>query len=111
MAKGKKNTNAFSTVLVRLMEEHGLTVAATAKVAGVPVSTLGHWRTGHAPTDFMAVRKLAAALGVSMAYLLTGEDEEQVPARALHISDVLTDGGDLFEGILEVRIKRLVPKK
>lgn len=62
--------------LTRLMSEREITVRSAADIAGVPPSTIQSWRTGSPPRSergFAGARKLASALGISLAYLLTGE--------------------------------------
>ena len=97
---------SFGVRLDRLMTERGLTVRAAATAAGVSQSTLQNWRSGHLPTDFPAVRRLAEALGTTLAFMLTGE-ADGAPA----IGDVLLDGGEVFDGFLEVKIRRLIPRQ
>ena len=100
----------FGERLTRLLEGKHLSIRKGAEVAGVPASTLQEWRGGASPTDFGAVRNLAKHFGVSMAYLLTGEEDE--PHKAMpDIADVFLRGEDVFNGFLEVRIKRLIPKR
>lgn len=102
--------NELAKRLNRLMEQKRLTVRKAASISGVPTSTLESWRSGSMPTDFEAIRKLCKELGVSMAYLLTGENElehTQPPT----LADVMKYSGEEWEGFLEVKIKRMIPKK
>jgi transcriptional regulator with XRE-family HTH domain len=91
------------------MREHGVSVRAAAKVAGVAVSTIENWRNGSPPRDFRSAQKLSRRLGVSLSFLLTGECDSR-NGGAPRLEEVLSDGGEIFEGFVEVRIKRLVPK-
>ncbi|MGE4210116.1 MAG: helix-turn-helix domain-containing protein [Oligoflexales bacterium] len=64
------------------MQAASLTVREGADIAGVPTSTLQDWRAGRTPTNFKALRNLCKALGVSLSYLLTGEEDEALPLPA-----------------------------
>lgn len=98
----------FHQRLNRLMKQSRVTVRDAAGAAGVSHSTLENWRSGSSPKDYHAVRKLAAHLGVSLSYLLTGEDDVQ-HLRIPVVQDAFSDGGEIFNGYLEVKIKRMIP--
>ncbi len=66
---------SFSARLDELMQERKMTLRQAEVTCGVPKSTIQDWKSGIAPTDFDGVRKLAAALGVSFSFLLTGADD------------------------------------
>ena len=100
----------FRHRLTTLLESRGLTVRQVAKMVGVPASTIQSWKTGARPSDFFALRKLAIVLNTSLSFLLTGEDDTRDPGFELTIADVLADGGELFDGIAEIRIRRLIPR-
>lgn len=106
----QQDQNVFSRSLVALMEEKQIGVREAAQIAGVAPSTIVSWRGGAYPEDFMAVKRIARALGVSLSFLLTGEDDTRpdgVPA----VAEVFADGGTLFDGYAKITIQRLVPKK
>jgi transcriptional regulator with XRE-family HTH domain len=115
----------FGTRLTRLMKEKRMTVAAAAGIAGVATSTLQRWREGSPPTNFEAVMKLAQALGVSFTWLLTGRQDSTaseevaqdvvhaVAASAIRAAEsgaLLEPGMVLFDGLLEVRVRRVQRK-
>ena len=91
------------------MEQNSLTVREAAEVAGVSPSTIQGWREGSRPTDFDAARLLAKRLGVTLSFLLTGSDDDEVSTPS--VEQVFQDGGSVFDGYLEVQIKRLIPRK
>ena len=75
----KKDTNSvFAKNLNRLMTEKSITVERAADVAGVSKSNIVSWRSGVAPTNFDAVKKLSEFFGVSFSFLLTGEEADYV---------------------------------
>lgn len=106
----KQRELPFGQVLSSLMAEKGLSNRAAAQLAGISATTIQDWRSGTAPSDLLAATRLADALGVSLRFLLTGEHEKSVSGREMTISEVLTDGGEMFSGICEVKIRRLVPR-
>lgn len=67
--------SGFYKRLVHFMAERHMTVREAAQAAGVAISTVQNWRSGHMPTNFEAVLKLSDALGVSFSFLLTGVSE------------------------------------
>jgi transcriptional regulator with XRE-family HTH domain len=105
----RKEQSPFSKILIRLMEEKQIGVREAAKHAGVAPSTVVSWRSGSLPEDFMAVKRLAKALNVSLSFLLTGEEDAKadgIPA----IAQVFNDGGTMFDGYAKIHIQRLIPK-
>lgn len=108
MPRKKRKKTPFAANLISLMEEKAIGVREAAKIAGVSPSTVSEWRNGSHPDDYIAVKKLAKTLGTTLSFLLTGEDDNKVEVPA--ISEVFTDGGDLFNGFAEIRIKRLIPR-
>ena len=100
--------DTFSNRLIELMDARALTLRELSEACGISTSTLGNWRSGSIPTDFDAVRKMAIKLGVSFSFLMTGL--EDVGRSQPEVIEVFEDGGALFDGYLEVKIKRLVPR-
>ena len=99
---------SFNNRLTRLMSEANLTIREAARLAGVSPSTIQNWRSGGRPSgDYNAVRLLAAELGVSMCFLLTGS-EDQPNKKPLEVSDVTIGTGRSWSGIYEVSIKELI---
>jgi transcriptional regulator with XRE-family HTH domain len=101
----------FNHRLNQLMQEQQMTVREAGKYAGVAPSTVQNWRSGHVPTDFVAVRRLAAALGVSFSFLLTGEDDFPQQAGNKSITECFAADGILFDGYARVKIEKLRPLK
>jgi transcriptional regulator with XRE-family HTH domain len=92
------------------MRDRELGVRAAAKAAGVSPSTIVSWRAGAAPEDFAAVKRLAVALGTTLSWLLTGEDDARPAGVAPVAAECFEDGGPLFDGYAKITIQRLIPK-
>jgi transcriptional regulator with XRE-family HTH domain len=97
----------FGKILSKLMKERQLTIQAIANLAGVNKSVVHGWMTGTTPHDLIAIGKLSRALGIGFRELLLGEPEIPVTLSTL---DVQFDKVDVFEGLCEVRIRRIIPK-
>ena len=100
----------FTKLLNSLMAERGIGVREAGRIAGVSPSTITDWRSGALPDDFMAVRRLAKALGVTFSFLLTGEDDARASEGPPNVAEVFEDGGQLFDGYAKITIQRLVPR-
>lgn len=109
MARLKKTqANAFTTNLNRLMTEKNISVRRAADMAGVSPSTVNSWRSGSAPTDFKAIRKLAKGLRVSFEFLLTGESE--IRSAEISLTEIFEEESPIFDGYARISIKRLIPR-
>jgi transcriptional regulator with XRE-family HTH domain len=104
------HASSFSKILLTLMEEKKMTVRKAAELAGVGTSTLNSWRSGALPEDYLAVKRLAHGLGVTLSFLLTGEDDARMNSGPPLVAEVFEDGGMLFDGFAKISIQRLVPK-
>ena len=107
----KSEPSAFTRNLNTLMKERGLTISEAAKIAQVPLSTLGDWKSGTQPDNFEATRKLAEHFNVSLAFLLTGKEDKRDASAIPSVAAVFEDGGILFDGFAKIVIQRLVPRK
>ena len=101
----------FAKILRSLMTEKGITVRQAAEIAGVGVSTVDDWRGGALPEDYSAVKRLAGHLGVSLAFILTGEEDHRGQNKLPSVTEVFDDGGELYDGYAQITIKRLIPRK
>lgn len=105
MAIGQEDDETFGRRLQRLLKERAITARGAAKESGCPQSTLSGWLHGANPTNFHHVKRLAELLGVSLGYLLTGEVDQP-----LATAEVFEDGDTVLDGIVDVKIKKLVPR-
>jgi transcriptional regulator with XRE-family HTH domain len=89
--------------LKSLLKEHSMSLRELSKTSGVPVSTLSEWSSNRSPKNSLQTKRVAEALGVTMHYLIFGEDDEQEP-----IQKILKE--DFFSGTFEITVKRVKTK-
>jgi len=77
-----KNELVINKVLKTLMKESGETLASLAKATSVPKSTISEWLGNRSPNLIQAV-KVANHLGVSLHFLLFGEDDKHDPIQKI----------------------------
>ena len=106
--KNQKQKHCLHQILRRLVDEKGLSILGLAKSTGIPKSTLADWLNGSTPSDLHALKKLADTLGVTMAYLATGE-KDMVHTPVTELID-LFDFSEEQNGIYRVVFQRLLPK-
>lgn len=114
MAEKKRKRSGptpFAKILRNLMAEKNMSVRAAANIAKVGASTIDNWRAGALPEDYSAVKRIAKGLGVSLSFILTGEDEIRDVGQLTSITEVFDDGGALFDGYAKITIQRLIPRK
>ena len=63
-------------VFSKLLQERNVTAYKVAKETGVLQSTLSSWKTGRSDPSKENLMKIAAYFGVSIDYLMTGEETE-----------------------------------
>ncbi len=90
----------IAQTMKQLLKERGITLRELSKRSGVPVSTLSEWSSNREPKSPTQTRKVAQALGVSMHFLLFGEDDSQEPLQKLLKED-------LFQGTFEITVKKV----
>lgn len=98
-----QNELKISKILKRLMNESGETLASITKTTGVPKSTISEWLANRSPNPIQAV-KVANHLGVSLHYLLFGEDDSMEPLQKIMKED-------FFKGTFEITIKKVKIKE
>lgn len=94
----------LSKTLRALIRRNGLTITSLAKDIGVSAKTVNEWLAGRSPRDMNAVKRCAERLGVSLHYLLFGENEN-----ADFLQDVLKKTV-LHTGLYEITVKKVSSK-
>lgn len=92
----------IKTTLKRLMSEKSETLLSLSKSTGVPKSTISEWMANRTPNPVQA-SKIARHLGVSLHFLLFGEEDPQET-----IQQILKE--DFFSGTFEINVKRIKRK-
>lgn len=110
MPRPRRKETPIRKILVSRMTEKKMGVREAARIAKVSPSTISGWRSGAVPDDFAAVRRLAEALGISLSFLLTGEDDSRRRAPPPCLAEVFQDGEVVFDGYAKIVIQRLVPR-
>lgn len=81
------------------MKEERHTLSSISKATGVPKSTISEWLNNRSPNPSQAA-KVSSYLGVSLYYLLFGEEELMESPSVLKIEDI-------FQGTFEITIKKI----
>lgn len=63
-------------IFSKLLQEYGITPYKVSKETGVSQSTLSDWKRGVSTPKQDKLQKIADYLGVSLDYLMTGEEKE-----------------------------------
>lgn len=96
---------SFSEVLKKLMRARGVTAKVVSQATGIPASTLSEWTAGRMPTIGRDVMRLARFFGVSIEFLITGQEPEEKI-----VGDILEDIGDgfttLHKGVYRIRVEK-----
>jgi transcriptional regulator with XRE-family HTH domain len=96
-------TLQIGRVLSAIIKERRLTLKEIATGAGVPLSTISEWTNNRAPKNPIQVQKVAGFLGVSMHFLLFGQEDQEEP-----ITKLLKE--EVFSGTFEITVKRVKTK-
>lgn len=91
---------SIGPTLTHLMHEQRRTLREVSEATGVSKSTLSEWSTNRRPKDPVQVCKVADFLGVSMHFLLFGEEDRKEP-----LTRIMRE--EFFSGVFEITIKRV----
>jgi len=97
----------FAKILTRLLMERKLTNKQAGAIAGVSPSVIQDWKTGTSPGDLTALKSLADGLGVSVSFLISGEEDK---TKNINVKAVFKDGPVIFDGYAKVFIQALNQK-
>lgn len=70
-------------IFEQLLQKHGVNAYKVAKATGVTQSTLSDWKRGRSTPKTENMKKLADYFGVSIDYLMTGNEDEKKGASSL----------------------------
>ena len=71
-----KGAQTMYDIFEQLLQKYGLTAYKVAKEAGVTQTALSNWKTGKSTPTTKTLQKIADYFGVSIDYLMTGEEKE-----------------------------------
>ena len=92
----------LSKMLNKLCKERNISLAQLSRASGVPAPTIHGWKTGRSALKLNDLKKVAAALEVSVHRLAFGEPDP------FEITDVDLD--EIFSGDVRVTIQRIRKK-
>jgi len=81
--------------ILEILKEKNLTMADLSRHLNVGTSTVTNWKTRNTDPPAKMIPHICAFLGVSLEYLLTGEEENTV-AQIGNNADLSTDEADLL---------------
>ncbi len=90
----------LKSILKKLISERKVTIKEVCKATKVPQATLSSYLSGGGSSKPQHIRALAQYFGVSMEFLLFGEDS------TLSLDSQVTEG--IFEGWIKVKIERAI---
>lgn len=90
-------------VFERLLQRHGVTAYRVAKETGVTTATLTNWKNGKYTPKQDKLQKIADFFGVSLQYLMTGEESTQPTAPTLSVKDERDIAKDLDRIMGEIK--------
>lgn len=74
-------------IFERLLNERRVTAYRVAKETGVTTATLTNWKKGNYTPKQDKLQKIADYFGVTIEYLMTGENSSEVPSPVLTARD------------------------
>jgi transcriptional regulator with XRE-family HTH domain len=98
--KGDRMSTQIGKIFSKIIQERRLTFKEISKATGVPATTLAEWKDNRTPKNPSQVQSVARYLGVSMHFLLFGEEDSQEP-----IQKMIKE--DFFQGTFEITVKRV----
>lgn len=87
-------------VLSQIIKQRRLTLREISKATGVPATTLAEWQANRTPKNPSQIKAVSKYLGVSLHFLLFGEEDSEEP-----IQKIMKE--DFFKGTFEISIKRV----
>ena len=73
-------------IFAKLLEEKGVTPYQVSKATGVAQSSLSDWKNGKSKPKFEKMKKIADYFGVSVEYLMYGEEGNQQELSSIYLS-------------------------
>jgi transcriptional regulator with XRE-family HTH domain len=90
------------------METHGVGVRQLARIAETHASSISDWCNGERSTQYESLIRISRHFGVSLEWLLSGEDDGRASQIPTSIAEMFREAGSL-EGFCRFRLDLLVP--
>ena len=74
-------------VFEQLLQKHGITAYRVSKEANVTQTALSNWKAGRSTPSAKTMQKIADFFGVSIEYLMTGQDNSSLKEPVLKPKD------------------------
>lgn len=94
----------FAKTLKTILRQKAKTTGDLAREINVSPKTIQDWLTGRTPRDLDAVRRCAEYLGVSVHFLLYGENDGH------NLIEQVLEKTELHTGLYEITIKKVSSK-
>lgn len=82
-------------IFENLLKQYGVTAYRVGKETGIPPSTFSDWKKGKSKPKNEKLKKIADYFGVSVEYLMTGQNESEIKNSPLTQKDEREIGRDL----------------
>ena len=96
------------SIFAELAQKHGVTAYQISKATGISQQMFSSWKSGRTTPKQDSLKKIADYFGVTVDYLITGEEKEKTPP----VGEVLTEGEqmliDLFRKVPEDKQKLIL---
>jgi transcriptional regulator with XRE-family HTH domain len=95
----------FAKTLKKIIRQKAMTTGELAKEINVSPKTINDWLTGRTPRDLDAVKRCAEVLGVTVHYLLYGEEDRR------NLIEEILERTEIHTGLYEISIKKVTSQK
>lgn len=76
------------SIFAELAQKHGVTAYQVSKATGISQQMFSSWKSGRTTPKQDSLKKIADYFGVTVDYLITGEEKEKTPP----VGEILTEG-------------------
>lgn len=95
----------FAKTLKTLIRRRATTTNELAREINVSPKTISDWLSGRTPRDLDAVRRCSEFFGVSVHYLLYGEEDKK------NLIEEILEKTEVHTGLYEISIRKVISKK
>ena len=95
----------FAKTLKTVLRQKAITTGELAREINVSPKTINDWLTGRTPRDLDAIRRCAEYFGVSVHFLLYGEDDRR------NLIEEILEKTELHTGLYEITVRRVSARK